>query len=233
MSILVPKDGTVPMSTFAYVFSELVQYSQSRVDNTGDLERRLEEVGRCMGGMLIELLNTSSTAGGVSGGSKTATVGVGGPPGFVSGTLTRHTRLLDILRYIYTTVWKYLFGKQAKDLQQSNDNKDEYMISDDEANLWMGRFVSVPKDMGSLNCHAFLAGIVRGILDNAGFSTVRYVMCIHVIICVAVLTFCIHILTHLTCFHGCDCLQGDCAFRSCGRGRTTRDTFDKIRPQRD
>lgn len=154
----------MPMSTFAYVFSELVQYSQSQVNNTGDLERRLEEVGRCMGGMLIELLNSQGSSA------------VGGSLGFVPVTLTRHTRLLDILRYIYTTVWKYLFGKQAQDLQQSNDNKDEYMISDDEAHLWMGKFVSVPKDMGSFNCHAFLAGIVRGVLDNAGFTTIRYVV---------------------------------------------------------
>lgn len=165
MSLLAPKEGTVPISTFAYVFSELVQYSQSRVDNTGDLERRLEEVGTCMGGMLIELLNSSGSS----------SIG-GGSLGLVPATLTRHTRLLDILRYIYTTLWKYLFGKQAKDLQQSNDNKDEYMISDDEANLWMGKFVSVPKDMGSFNCHAFLAGIIRGVLDSAGFTTTRYVI---------------------------------------------------------
>ncbi len=152
----------MPMSTFAYVFSELVQYSQSQVDNTGDLERRLEEVGMCMGGMLVELLNSRAAGTG------------GGPVGLVPVSLTRHTRLLDILRYMYTTVWKYLFGRQAKDLQQSNDTKDEYMISDDEDSLWMGKFVSVPKDMGSFNCHAFLAGIVRGVLDTAGFTTTRY-----------------------------------------------------------
>ena len=50
------------------------------------------------------------------------------------------------------------------------------MISDDEDSLWMGKFVSVPKDMGSFNCHAFLAGIVRGVLDTAGFTTTRYVV---------------------------------------------------------
>ena len=32
----------------------------------------------------------------------------------------RDTRLLDILRFIHSTLWKYLFGRQAKDLEQSN-----------------------------------------------------------------------------------------------------------------
>ena len=33
-------------------------------------------------------------------------------------------------------------------------------------------FVSVPADMGQLNCAAFIAGIIAGILDSAKF--VRY-----------------------------------------------------------
>ena len=45
--------------------------------------------------------------------------------------------------------------------------EDEYMISDTD--LFVNRFISVPKDMGQLNCAAFVAGIVRGALDGAGF----------------------------------------------------------------
>ena len=41
------------------------------------------------------------------------------------------------------------------------------MISDTD--LFVNRFISVPKDMGQLNCAAFVAGIVRGALDGAGF----------------------------------------------------------------
>lgn len=33
----------------------------------------------------------------------------------------------------------------------------------------MNRFVSVPRDLGSLNCGAFCAGVVRGVLEAAGF----------------------------------------------------------------
>jgi hypothetical protein len=44
---------------------------------------------------------------------------------------------------------------------------DEYMISDYD--LFVTKFVSVPKEMGHLNCNAFVAGVVRGALCSAGF----------------------------------------------------------------
>ena len=44
---------------------------------------------------------------------------------------------------------------------------DEYMISDYD--LFVNKYISVPKDMGALNCAAFVAGIVKGVLDGAGF----------------------------------------------------------------
>lgn len=86
----------VSLSTFAYLFSELVQYYQARVSNVGDLERRLEEVGYGVGLRLLEILTFRERAG------------------------RREIRLLDMLRFIHSTLWKYLFGRQAKDLEQSN-----------------------------------------------------------------------------------------------------------------
>ena len=56
---------------------------------------------------------------------------------------------------------------QARDLEQSNSAEDEYMISDFD--LFVTKFISVPKEMGHLNCGAFVAGVVRGALDAAGF----------------------------------------------------------------
>ena len=166
----------VSLSTFAYLFSELVQYCQSRVSNVGELERRLEDVGHGVGLRLLEILAYRERTG------------------------RRETRLLDILRFIHTTLWKYLFGRQAKDLEQSNSVRstaymgsacsllhsyipcsliisylqaeDEYMISDFD--LFVTKYVSIPKEMGHLNCNAFVAGIVAGILDGAGFPA-RYV----------------------------------------------------------
>lgn len=32
----------------------------------------------------------------------------------------RDTRLLDVLKFVHTTLWKYIFGRQARDLEQSN-----------------------------------------------------------------------------------------------------------------
>lgn len=132
------------MSTFAYLFSEIVQYYQNKVNNVTDLERHLEEVGQGVGSRLLEILAYRERTG------------------------RRETRILDILRFVHTTMWKYMFGHQAKDLEQSNTAEDEYMISD--IDLFTTKFISVPKEMGHLNCNAFVAGIVKGILDSAGFS---------------------------------------------------------------
>ena len=32
----------------------------------------------------------------------------------------RDIRLLDVLKFIHTSLWKYLFGHHARDLEQSN-----------------------------------------------------------------------------------------------------------------
>lgn len=32
----------------------------------------------------------------------------------------REIKLLDALKFVHSTVWKYLFGRQARDLEQSN-----------------------------------------------------------------------------------------------------------------
>lgn len=45
------------------------------------------------------------------------------------------------------------------------------MISDYD--LFVTKFISVPKELGHLNCNAYVAGIVRGVLDGAGFPA-RY-----------------------------------------------------------
>ncbi|XP_038874608.1 trafficking protein particle complex subunit 5 isoform X3 [Benincasa hispida] len=82
----------------------------------------------------------------------------------------RETRLLGILSFVHSTIWKVLFGKVADSLEKGTEHEDEYMISEKE--LLVNRFISIPKDMGAFNCGAFVAGIVRGVLDNAGFPAV-------------------------------------------------------------
>ncbi|OAE35816.1 hypothetical protein AXG93_4225s1190 [Marchantia polymorpha subsp. ruderalis] len=107
----------VSLSAFSFLFSELVQYSQTRVDNIAELERRLEDAGAGVGLRTLELLCHRE--------------------------------------------------KVADSLEKGTEHEDEYMISEKE--LLVNRFISVPKDMGAFNCGAFVAGVVKGVLDGAGF----------------------------------------------------------------
>ncbi len=91
----------VPLSSFSYLFSELVQYSQARAATVGDLERRLEDAGAGVGERLLEVLATRERAG------------------------RREVRLLDALKFVHTTLWRYMFGRQARDLEQSNTVRRE------------------------------------------------------------------------------------------------------------
>jgi hypothetical protein len=43
------------------------------------------------------------------------------------------------------------------------------MISDNEP--LVNAYISVPREMSQLNCAAFVAGIVEGVCDGAGFRT--------------------------------------------------------------
>lgn len=136
----------VSLNAFSFLFSELVQYNQTRVDNIAELERRLEDAGYGVGLRVLELLCHREKGN------------------------RRETRLLGILSFVHSTVWKSLFGKVADSLEKGTEHEDEYMISERE--LLVNRFISVPKDMGNFNCGAFVAGIVKGVLDGAGFPAV-------------------------------------------------------------
>ena len=49
-------ESNVSLSAFAYLYSELVQYHQNRVDSISELERRLESAGYGVGLKVLELL---------------------------------------------------------------------------------------------------------------------------------------------------------------------------------
>ncbi|MCJ1381228.1 TRAPP subunit trs31 [Xylographa soralifera] len=166
-------------ASFAYLFSEMVTYAQKRVTGIQDLERRyvpsthertlpgtpspppsfspktqlltppshrLNEQGYPLGVRLLPLLLYRA------------------PP----RTATRPTRILPLLQFITTTLWKHLFGRPADALERSSANEDEYMISDNEPLVNM--YVSVPKEMNQLNCAAYVAGVIEGVCD-AGAMT--------------------------------------------------------------
>mmetsp|Transcript_34088 Transcript_34088/g.89506 ORF Transcript_34088/g.89506 Transcript_34088/m.89506 type:complete len:185 (+) Transcript_34088:297-851(+) len=135
--------GEINLSTFAFLFSEIVQYSHKRVDSIPALQEKLSDIGRRVGDRMLELLVMRERS------SK------------------RETKLNQFLLFIQMVVWKALFGKQADLLEKSSDADNEYLISDRD--LLVNRFISVPPELKSLNCGSFVAGIVEAILNGAHF----------------------------------------------------------------
>ena len=139
-----PRDKQVALSTFSYVFSELVQYQTTKIRSAAELETNLEKMGKDLGKRVLDAL-------------------------FHRDRLTkRELTEVGILKFISTTAWKALWGKEADSLERSNDREDEYMVVD-SAPL-VNQFVSVPANLGALDCAALMAGVVAGILDGAYFS---------------------------------------------------------------
>ena len=129
------------LSTFSYVFSELVQYQTTKIRSAAELETNLEKMGKDLGKRVLDAL-------------------------FHRDRLTkRELTEVGILKFISTTAWKALWGKEADSLERSNDREDEYMIID-SAPL-VNQFVSVPANLGALDCAALMAGVVAGILVSA------------------------------------------------------------------
>ncbi|KAK4057122.1 Trafficking protein particle complex subunit 31 [Microbotryomycetes sp. JL221] len=143
------------LAAWTYLFGEIVQYTQKRVTGISEFEKRLNILGYRVGARLVELLPLRDYMYPIS------TLRSPPPP-------TRTLRLLPVLTYVHSTLYRFLFGRPADSLEKSTDNPDEYMIGDDD--MVITRNVEVPKDMSELSCGALVAGIVEAVLDGAGFS---------------------------------------------------------------
>ena len=155
--------GEVSESAYLYLFSEVVQYCQTRAQTPDEFKERLAAVGHGMGLRCAELLAFRSTR------------------------LQRFTDLTEALKFVSSTAWKALFGKDADGLEKVTGSKSTCLfwlsfafvlmqkhvkthtqntdyISDDS--LLINKYVA--KD-ASATCAAFVAGIVQGILDGASF----------------------------------------------------------------
>lgn len=156
----------VSLSTFALLFSEMVQYCQSRVYSVSELQTRLADMGQSVGASMLDVLVLREKNG------------------------KRETKVLNMLLFIKVSVifccyvvdfnhvteslsplqvnvWKSLFGKEADKLEQANDDDKTYYIIEKEPLI--NSYISVPKENSSLNCAAFTAGIVEAILTHSGF----------------------------------------------------------------
>jgi hypothetical protein len=137
-------EPVVSLSAFSYLYSEMVQYHQNRVDSISELERRLEATGFGVGLRVLELLT------------------------YRQRDYKRETRLMNVLQFVSTVAWKALFGKAADSLERSMDHADEFMIVDYTPTT--SHYLTVPTDFGGLSADAYISGIVAGLLDGAGFS---------------------------------------------------------------
>lgn len=132
------------MNAFAFLFSEMIQYIQRQSTGIQDMEKKLSQLGYHMGQRTLELVTIRE--------GKAA---------------KRETKILGVLQFIHSTVWKSVFGRSADALEKSNDNNNEYMIID--VNPVISQFISVPKEKSQLNCAALAAGIIEAVLDGSLF----------------------------------------------------------------
>jgi len=142
------KTTELSQASFAYLFGEMVSYAQKKITNIQDLEKRLNMQGHPLGLKLLDLLLYRETA----------------------RLQLRPLNIIALLQFITTTLWRALFSRPADALEKSSnpETPEEYMISDNEPLVNM--FVSVPKEMNQFNAAAFVAGIIEGACDGAGFS---------------------------------------------------------------
>ena len=149
----------VNLSAFSFLFRELVHYYHGRVSRVGDLSNKLSDAGRQVGHRALEYTAYRQRPG-LS-------------PWWQSQESTRG--IVGLLSFIKDIIWKSMFGKVADALQKSVERENEYMIHDNAP--LVNTFISVPDDMGSLDCAAFMAGLIAGVLESAGFpaSEVRAV----------------------------------------------------------
>ncbi|CAO4366352.1 unnamed protein product [Caenorhabditis nigoni] len=136
--------GEINLSTFAVLFSEMVLYAQNRSETVTDIHDKIASYGKQVGLRMFDIIVLREKG------------------------YKRETKLLGMLMFIKSTVWKNLFGKEADKLERSNDDHCTYLLI--EKDPLVNTYISVPRDKGVLNCAAFAAGIVEAILDSASFK---------------------------------------------------------------
>ncbi|GAA5876825.1 hypothetical protein JCM16303_006298 [Sporobolomyces ruberrimus] len=155
-SLVKTRGNEISLGSWNYLFGEIVQYTQKQVSGISEFEKRLSILGYRIGTRLLELLPLRDSLYPI-----TSTLSRSPPPP------SRHLRLLPILTYVHSNLYRYLFGKPADSLEKSTENVDEYMIGDDD--MVVTRSIVVPKEMKELSCAALVAGIVEAVLDGSGF----------------------------------------------------------------
>ncbi|KAG5440009.1 hypothetical protein PCK2_000701, partial [Pneumocystis canis] len=143
------KGTEINQAAFSFLFSEIVRYTQKKVQGIHELEKRCVFSKKTKRKCLMEILSRLN-AQGYRVGQKLLELIT-----WREKNSKREIRILGILQFIFSNVWKTIFNKQADALEKSRENEDEYMIVDNEP--MVNKYISVPKEMAQLNCAAFVA----------------------------------------------------------------------------
>jgi hypothetical protein len=82
--------STINQSIFSVLFTEILVYSQMRVETISELEERLLDIGKDTGSRLYALMLLKGLT-----------------------PNKRELKIIGILQFIASTFWKYVFGKNA------------------------------------------------------------------------------------------------------------------------
>jgi hypothetical protein len=174
------KNAELSRAAFAYLFIEMIAYAQKGAKDVGDLEQRYVECTSpsfaepwnymrkhiCNRGILLTRPNRLNQQG--------YPIGLRLLDLLLSRSSNplasiRPTRILPLLQFIAQQVYRHLFGRPADALERSGTDPGQYMIFDNEP--LVNQYISLPKELSSLNCAAFVAGVIEGVCDGAGFPT--------------------------------------------------------------
>jgi hypothetical protein len=160
-----------PLSTFAFLFAEIVHYHQSQVSSDEELEERLHQAGVPVGMKYLELIAFRQ-----------------GPKATKRELLGNNTPVnhaVSVLQFVYSVMWKSLFKRTATGLVKGpdDDNREIYLLDNDPIT---NKFISTGSGGGSSggggpngdgndiqanegpHCGAFLAGLIQGAMLAMG-----------------------------------------------------------------
>jgi trafficking protein particle complex subunit 5 len=132
----------VAASSFYFLFSEIVQFSIRQ--QTQDLEKQLEDLGLPLGSRFLELIILREKG------------------------CKKETTIVNMLMLIRNSLWPLLFNKNNCVVEQHMDQENIYMIKEVEPNM-CNLYASLPRGQCHMNCAAFIAGIIEGLLVAANF----------------------------------------------------------------
>ena len=133
----------IPVNSFLLLFSEIVQCCIRQ--NSQEVERQLEEIGYPLGARFLELITLRDR------------------------NSKKEVKITEFLLFIKHAVWPVLFNNNNCSVEYHTEKDYIFMIK--EENSLCNRYACLPKGMKNLNCSAFTAGIIEGMLNAAGFPS--------------------------------------------------------------